>query len=503
MAQVQATVGIKNSAFKRGLDAMRSQAQSWASDIKGTIAGAFVFGSVMNWFNNFREQMGRVQDLADRFGQSTKAIQQVGNVAKVSGTDIDQLSTILTKLTLEAVKSGDSFARVGINASDFATAGYDQQILMLAAAWEQANGDTEKQIALMQLLGAKGQDLLPMLSKGVKQLTEEFAAAPAVSDAAVASMSRFNDFLDGMITKSHEAAGAIVGLLGHLGAFVGAMGNSIANGTTFQHEYSKNLEGLLDQKSTAQTPKGGLVTDADQKAAEDEAKKAAEAIARLDEEMLKIARSRMTEEQKITALKREQAEHAARAQDKTQSDADRAAAATEVLRIQQEIEAAEKRIAAAKDAEAKKAADKKKTENEAAVQAETRLAEEQRKQRLDKMDPKSRIEELKREQKALNDSAANDPDRKSAAEKKLKALELNREIDAAMKSLEDGKTKDKNTAPSVISSSLASIGGGGGAYVTQSDPALAESRRQTSLLQQIARNTAGAQSADSPSNNPF
>ena len=501
MAQVTATVGIKNSAFKRGLDAMRSEAQSWASDIKGTIAGAFVFGSVMNWFNNFREQMGRVQDLADRFGQSTKAIQQVGNVAKVSGTDLEQLSTVLTKLTLEAGKSAEKFERVGINVADFAAAGYDQQILMLAAAWERANGDTEKQLALMQLLGDSGQNLLPMLSKGVKQLTEEFAAVPVVSDAAVASMSRFNDFLDGMITKSHEAAGALVGLRGQLGAATAALFQS----GDFTENYAKNIEGLLDQKPTAQAPKTGITSDADQKAAEDEDKKAAEAIARLDEEMIKLARSRMTEEQKITDLKREQAEHAARAQDKTQSDADRAAAATEVLRIQQEIEAAEKRIAATKDAEAKKAADKKKSENEAAVQAETRLAEEQRKQRLDKMDPKSRIEELKREQKALNESAANDPDRKSAAEKKLKALELNREIDSAQKALEEKSPTLKARNPSVISSSLGAIGGGGGVFVNAgTDPLLMENRRQTSLLQQIARNTTTTGGMPgSPATNPF
>lgn len=51
--------------------------------------------------------------------------------------------------------------------------------------------------------------------------------------------------------------------------------------------------------------------------------------------------------------------------------------------------------------------------------------------------------------------------------------------------------KKGNTKPSVISSSLASVGGGGGAYVG-TDPALTEARRQTSLLQQIARSLVGA-----------
>ena len=555
MAEAKVKIGIENSGFERGLAAMRQQASAWKDDMKSTIAGGFAFGAALSFFNNFRQEMGRIQDLADRFGQTTKSIQQVGNVAKVSGTDLEQVASILTKLTLEATQSGDAFAKVGINASEFAGAGYDQQILLLAGAWERANGDTAKQLELMTLLGAKGQDLLPMLSKGVATLSEEFAQVPVVSDVAIASMSRFNDFLDGLVTKAHEAAGAVVGLFQHAIAAGEAIGQmftgdertdrikqlqeeqkSIADsnkkggksdaqilddmermleiqkeikdlqsGGGFMANYQKNLEknGILDEASTAKS-QGKGVSEADAKAAEDAKTKADAARVALEEKMKELARSRMSDEEKITDLEKEKAALAAKAQDATKTEEERLKAAKDMLDVQQQIEAIQQRIKKTKDDEAKTIAD---------LEAKAAGMEDQ--QKLAAMDPAARAEELKKRQKALFDEAAaaeKDADRKRAAEKRIEALSLADDITRAQKEAEaKEKEKDKDKLPKdtqrpgVVSSSLAAIGGGGGVYVAQGlDPALQEARNQTNLLRQIATNTArGGMAAPTGTTNPF
>ena len=218
-----------------------------------------------------------------------------------------------------------------------------------------------------------------------------------------------------------------------------------------------------------------------------------------DEELVKLLRSRMDAEQKITDLKREQAEYAAMASDSSKTDAQRADAAKNALRIQQEIESQQNDIEKAKKEKADK--DAKDTEEKAkdAAKAQADLAEEERAQKLEKLKPEDRIKELKKQQKKLNDAAAAETDPKAKAEKKLEALKLNDAIDAAMKE-GDGGSKSK---PSVISSSLGSVGGGGGAYVG-TDPALTESRRQTSILQEISRKLSGqGGSSFSPARNPF
>lgn len=505
MANATATIGIKSSAFKRGLDEMQAMAQSWKKDIAGTLAGGITFGAFLNFFNSFREEMGRVNDLSQRFGQTIQVIQQVGNVAKVSGTDIEQLASILTKLTLEASDTADKFEKVGINAQDFIGAGYDQQILMLAAAWERSNGSIQSQIEFMQLLGTKGQDILPLLAKGVAGLREEFAQVPTVADDTVRSISAMNDALEGFNTRVQVGLGRMI----EWAKFAKDAVASLMQGGT-QDEMTGRLVDAIAAKDTTVTagmadPTAKAKVAADEKKTADQAKATDEARASLEERMKELARSRMNDEEKITDLKKEQADAAAKAADASASTKDQLKAAEEVVRIQKEIEGIQQRIQKSKDDEAKTIAD-----------LEGKVAEKQDQQKLDAMTPAARAEELKKRQKALFDEAAKaqeDGDRKAAAQKRLDALSLADDIKKAEKEMADekdriAKEKEKesglspNKNPSIVASSLASIGGGGGVYIGGGDPLLTENRRQTGLLQQIARNTSSGSGVPSAPN-PF
>jgi len=462
MAKATATLEVNNSGFKRGFDDMRKQTAAWSSDVKGMIAGAFAFGAIASFVSNFVSSMARVKDLSDRLGQSTDTIQRIGNAAKLSGSDLESVIKVLTKLTLEANKSGEAFAKIGISAAEFASANPEQQVLMLAKAYEEASGNQQKMLDLMALLGPKGQDIMIMLAGGVEELNKQLNQVPVVSETAINAMANLDDAIDSFTQHAHESLGAIIGMFGQLGAAVMAVYQTFGitgfdgNGKSFVENMTANMESTLDQKSTAETKKGaGITTADDQKKADDDKAKEAAAAKALEEEMTNLARSRMNDEQKITDLKREQAELAAAAQDKSKSDVDRLNAAREVLRVQQEIESIQKRVddAAAKaDEEAEKAiAD--------FYGAEAKAQEEAEKEAEDAL--------------------------KEAYEAEAKAAE-----EAA------------SSAPTIVSSSLASIGGGGSSYVSQgSNPALVESRKQTALLQRLVANTGGT--AAMATNSPF
>lgn len=500
MASLSATIGIITSPFKRGLDEMRQESKKWGDDLKSTITGAFAFGAAAAFFTDFMSSMARVKDLADRLGESTQTIQRVGNAAKLSGSDLEYIVKTLTKMTFAAAESADKFEAVGLSAQEFANAGIEGKILMLAEAYEEANGSQEKMLKFMELLGPKGQDMMILLSAGVEELNKQLNEVPTVADTAVSAMAMLDDAIDGFSQRAQQSLGSVIGLLAHLGGATAAAWKSLTDGGSFMDNYRKNIEPLLDQTPTGGGWKQDYEGPVDKEAAK-QADKDASAAAKLDAEMVKLARSRMDTEQKITDLKREQAELARRAQDTTQTKEDQYDAARRMLEVVQEVESLQKDVAKKKQEEDEKAAKKKEDADKAAAKSEEDLADEANKQLLSKMDPKDRIALLKKQQKELNESAANDPDRKSAAEKKLEALKLNDAIDAAQKEM-DGK-KEKTAKPSVISSSLASVGGGGGAYVG-TDPALTESRRQTSLLQQLVRNT-GGQTGTMPAThrNPF
>lgn len=491
MAQVSATVGIKNSAFKRGLDDMRNDAKKFGTDIKSTIAGAFAFGAVASFITNFITEMARVKDLSDRLGESSSTIQRVGNAAKLAGSDLEAIIKVLTKLTLSASTSADKFAAVGISAAEFANAGTEGKILLLAQAYDTASGNQAKMLALMDLLGPKGQDVMILLAGGAAAVNEALNQVPVVSDQAINAMARLDDAMDSFKQHAHQSLGAVIGLFQHLGAATVAAYDTLATGGSFSGNYLKRVEPMLDQNGTPKTKTPADLDD--KKAAADAAKKTADAAKSLDQELLDLARSRMTAEQNITDLKREQAEHAATAQNKTKTETERLDAAKKVLELQQQIEAGEKSVAKTTQDEADKLAKQQAAAAEKIAKAEGALADEENAQALEKMAPAARIAALKQQQQAMFESAAalgTGGDREAAANAKLEALKMNDEIDASQKELDD-KAKEKTRNPSVVSSSLASIGGGGNAYVTTSDPVLQENRRQTSLLQQIASNTRG------------
>lgn len=578
MAQANVTVGVKSAIFKKGLDEMRSQAQSWSGDLKSTIAGAFALGAITSFVSGFISEMARVKDLADRLGESSDSIQRVGNAAKLSGSDLEFVIKNLTKMAAAAAAGSDKFEAVGISAAAFANAGTEDRILMLAKAFDEVKDSQAEMAKLMDLLGPKGQDMLIMLSQGAEELNKQMKEVPVVTASAVKAMAAFDDTLDASKQMSYTWAGSVIGLFQHVTSAMAALGETMAEGGTFSENYLKHLEVFQGEDA----PTGGQnkdidATDAeaaakDKEDAEKAGKKLTEEVLQLqrsrmnaeekladlkreqakydaesvdygkseadrtnskiksvqiqrdieatqmdiakkkkdieektasaqksqDEELVKLLRSRMDAEQKITDLKREQAEYAAAANDSSKSDEQRAAAAKKALQVQQEIESQQNDIEKGKKDKAEKDAKEADQKAKDAAKAQADLAEEERAQQLEKMSPAERIKELKKQQKELNDAAAKETDPKTKAEKKLEALKLNDAIDAAMKETDkSGKSK-----PSVISSSLASVGGGGGAYVG-TDPTLTEARRTNNILASIDRKLGQGGSSFTAPRNPF
>jgi len=496
MAQVTATVGLKTQPFKQGLAGMKAHAQKWGDDIKSTVAGAFAVGAVVNFVGNFVKEMARVQDIADRLGMSATEVQKVGNAAESSGTDLETVIKVLTKLTMEAGKSGDAFAEIGINAAEFANAGYEQQVVMLAGAYEEANGSQEKMIQLMALLGAKGQDVLPLLSQGAKAASEQMAGITTVTDGTVAAMARLDDFSTSVTQRMKSGFGSIVGL----GTVLMRTIQGVVNGKPAA--YNAALESLgEDSSKTSTAKKSAVFEDAEAaKKAVEEKKKITEALSDLENEMTELARSRMNDEQKIADLKKEQWELSLVAGGGTELE--RIEAAKTILGITKEIESIEIGIIKKKQDEVTKAAKAAKDKEDATDDAEMALERKQTEVARSKMTPQQRIAVMKSDQKQLMDAAKKEKDAERSAKLKLEALNIGDDIKAEEDKLAGEKKKPQN--PNVVSSSLAAIGGGGGVFISQGiDPALAEARNQTTVLRQIAQNTSPRSVASLSSKSPF
>lgn len=435
MAKLTVDVGVNNTAFRQGLDAMRSQAQGWSKQMVGILGGAFAAGSMINWARQFMAEMGRIDDLSQRLGETTDTIQRIGEAAHFAGADIEMVVKSMSKLTVEASKGSDKFAALGISAEAFANADLESKVLMLATAYQQANGDQGKMIALMDLLGNKAQDLIPLLAQGPDALADAFAAASVVSAEAIAGITAFEDALDKSLMTIKAWVGNAVAGFQKFGAAV-SLAFSIIKGDIDIPEAERIFKQFNeDQKQAAasrvnkgaaagvESPEDKRAQDAEQRAIDTQAE-------RLEERILQRKLQQMEVEDRIFELQQMQIELQTKMLNSMgMSNLEKLKIAEQLLDVEEQIATAQ----AEKDAN-----DKRKAEEEAAEAEKQRKAEEEAAKKAEEDTPKT-IEEAKKQ-------------------------------------------------AGVISSSLASIGGGGGSYIAMSNEAR-ELQNQTQLLRQLVNNT--------------
>jgi hypothetical protein len=503
MAKASATIGVNGAGFERGLDNMRKQAGKFGSDIKSTIAGAFAFGAVAAFFSKFASEMDRVAKLASRFGETTEAIQQIGGAAELAGADLEMVVKALTRIEIEARKGSDTFKAAGIAQEEFVGATSQRKLVMLAEAYQAAGSDQEKMLAIMQLLGNRAQDLIPLLKQGPDALRESMEGVPVVADQVVRSMEILNDTIETVGKMAQQAFGSLLGVLQQVYVFT----RSILSGEGFEAamiaiaDLDKSAEQFAsNQRARANAPP--LIDPEELKEAarlQDQIAKAQEGI---EKTLRDRALERMSIEERIAELKREQEEAAQRMETAGIPELERIEALKKVLDLEKQIESEQDKQRKAAESAAKEA----EAQQEKLTRAQSDLAKEEDRQMLAALDPAERAKLLQERQDALmqeSRTAGDDGDELTAAEKKLEALQLQDSINRALEEAIPKQEDQASSSRSVISSSLASVGGGGGSYVSGFDPQVRELREQTALLRQLVNVATTEQQAPSKAAEAF
>lgn len=498
MSKLDATVGINHTPFQQGLDGMRAQAKAWTGDLTKMIGGAFAFGAVASFFNSFRSEMDRIGKLSTRLGESTDTIQRLGEASSLAGTDMESVIKTLSKLTLEAGHSAEKFAAAGISAQQFLNLDTEGKLLAISAAWQAANGSADKQLAIMSLLGARGQEMLPLIQQGPDALKASLEAAAVVNERVIRGIEALNDRITQFGNSAKASFGSLIGLAQQAFIAIDEITKrppkinwwkglaSAENRDAFKEAYQRTMDRISESdpanKPPAPKPEdlSSLGPTKEEQAA---AAKLAAEMQRLEDRLAQRRLERLGTEEQILELQRRQAEAQAQAAAAATNE-DKLKSANKLLDIEKQLEAAQ----------AKKAAEETRAAGEISS-LEKRAAEIQDAQRLAALAPAERLAELERRRKESFDAsavAAEEGDRKTAAEKQIEGLNLNPEIDRLRRDLEE-ETEEQSVKPGgIVASSLGAVGGGGGAYVGTADPSVRELQTQTGLLRQIASSLGGS-----------
>ena len=139
---------------------------------------AFAVHEIAEWVDTTAEAAEHIERLSHQLGASTDQVQQMGAMARLTGTDVDGMAAALERLQLGLARtnSSTSMARAGlqaleIDADRFRKLSIPQQWDELAEAASQF-ADGVNKTAAFEALGRQFEELLPLFDKGKEGLRE-------------------------------------------------------------------------------------------------------------------------------------------------------------------------------------------------------------------------------------------------------------------------------------------------------------------------------------------
>ena len=104
-ATATAKLALDASGMDRGLQSATASLDRFAKQAGSILAAGFTFDKIIAGFSSAIEKGDQLQDLANRFGISASALQEVGNAASLSGAGVEDVASAMNKLAVNAGKA--------------------------------------------------------------------------------------------------------------------------------------------------------------------------------------------------------------------------------------------------------------------------------------------------------------------------------------------------------------------------------------------------------------
>ena len=148
---------------------------------------------------NYANQIG---DLAEKWGFTTREIQEFDYWATMSGTTLDSLLTGMRGLVNQAEAGSDAFDKLGVSVKNADGSLKDQKTLFLETidALQKIDNQTERNALQFEVFGRAGIDLGQIINRDSSELAQLSQEAEnlgiILSDNTIAMAGNFNDTLD-------------------------------------------------------------------------------------------------------------------------------------------------------------------------------------------------------------------------------------------------------------------------------------------------------------------
>ena len=183
------------------------------SGMKGAVAmlgGGMVVRKALQDFD-------RIQKLQLQLGMSAEKIQGLGFAAEQSGSNIETMQAILTRLQRRlgdaensSSASAKALTRLGLSVDDLAGKDPGDMFFTVAEAFRKTEGSAKGVSAVMQLLDTEVRSLFPMMMQSQEDLNELMGQTTKLNTEQLESIARLNDMMNFMSKEGlANVAGAI------------------------------------------------------------------------------------------------------------------------------------------------------------------------------------------------------------------------------------------------------------------------------------------------------
>lgn len=160
-------------------------------------------------------EFDRMNDIAKALNAPAESIQRIGFMAKMSGTDLERVTTAFHKMnrTAGGENGSEAFEKMGLNAKEFLALAPEKQIVAFAAAFQKMEGagkGLQAQSAAFKLFGRAAGELFPLLRSSAEEL-QKLSEQEVVGEDKVKAMAAFNDNFDRLITSLKVLAAGPIG----------------------------------------------------------------------------------------------------------------------------------------------------------------------------------------------------------------------------------------------------------------------------------------------------
>ena len=222
-AVATAKLALDASGMDRGLQSASASLNKFANQAGSALAGAFAFDKLISGFSAAIEKGDQLQDIAEKFGVSASKLQLLGNAATVFGSNLEQVSAGLNKLSLAQQKaiSGESgsealvatFAEVGISMAELKTMSAEDIFLRISDSFASGVNDGRQFIIVNELLGKAQTDLIKVMNQGSAAIIAQGESMGVLSDEQISSLSEMSDAVKTLQVTMQNSFGKVALLI--------------------------------------------------------------------------------------------------------------------------------------------------------------------------------------------------------------------------------------------------------------------------------------------------